>query len=146
MATPYIMPLGFIDRPTEDGAILTLSNPEDSLSLRSDTPVTVWRYSPEQLALAKMRGLISAVGYVTATFRTVEFQIDPRWPEDEEILRQRTPVYLALEATFEPDPGRMLTREQAERMRNAAAQYRKLRSGDPQDEENRHRLDEDKQP
>ena len=146
MARPYIAPFGFIERLTEDGAIFTLSNPEDSLSLRSNTPVTVWRYSPELLALAKMRGLISAVGYVTATFRTVEFQIDPRWPEDEEILRERTPVYLALEATFEPDPDRMLTREQAETMRNLAAQYRKLRSGDPQDEENRDHLDGDTQP
>ena len=146
MARPYIAPFGFIERLTEDGAIFTLSNPEDSLSLRSNTPVTVWRYFPEQLALAKMRGRISAVGYVTATFRTVEFQIDPRCPEDEEILRERTPVYLALGATFEPDPGRMLTREQAEAMRNAAAQYRKLRSGDPQDEENRHHLDEDTLP
>ena len=131
MVQPYIMPLGFIDRTTEDGAIIMLTNPQDSL--RTDTPVTVWRYSPEQLALAKMRGLISTVGYVTATFRTVELQVDPRWPEDEEILRERTPVYLALKATFEPDPGRMLTREQVETMRNAAAQYRKLRSGDPQD-------------
>ena len=144
MATPYIMPLGFIDRPTGDGAIIMLTNPQDSL--RTDTPITVWRYSPEQLALAKMRGRISAVGYVTATFRTVEFQIDPRWPEDEEILRERTPVYLALGATFEPDPGRMLTREQAETMQNAAAQYRKLRSGDPKDAENRHHLNEDPQP
>ena len=133
MAKPYINPLGFIDRPTQDGATFILTNPQDSLSFGAETPITVWRYSPDHLAIAKTRGIITELGYATATFRTVEFQIDPRWPEDEEILRQRTPVYLALEATFEPDPVRMLTREQAEAIQNAAAQYRKLRSGDRQD-------------
>ena len=68
MAKLYIAPFGFIKRITEDGATFTLTNPEDSLDLRYNTPVTVWRYSPEQLALAKIRGLISAVGYVAATF------------------------------------------------------------------------------
>ena len=76
MATPYIMPLGFIDRTTDDGTIFLLADPQDSLRLNLDTPVTVWRYSSEQLALAKIRGLISAVRYVTATFRTVESVID----------------------------------------------------------------------
>ena len=30
MATPRIMPLGFIDRTTGDGAIIMLTNPEES--------------------------------------------------------------------------------------------------------------------
>ena len=134
MARPYIAPLGFIESITEDGATFTLSNPQDSATLKSNTPVTVWRYSPEQLALAKIRGIISAVGYVTATFNTVESLIDPRWPEDEEVLRKRAPVYLALEATFEPDPGRMPTREQADAIQGISRKYRELRSGDPRNE------------
>ena len=113
MAKPYINPIGFIDRTTDNRTIFLLNNPEDSRGLKLDAPVTVWRYSPDQLALAKIRGVISAVGYVTATFRIVESLIGPRWPEDEEVLRERAPVYLALEGTFEPDPGRMLTREHA---------------------------------
>ena len=40
MTTLYIMPLGFIDRPTEDGAIIMLTNPEESTSLKLATPVT----------------------------------------------------------------------------------------------------------
>lgn len=40
MATPYIMPLGFIDRPTETGATFILTNPEDSVSLKHNTPIT----------------------------------------------------------------------------------------------------------
>ena len=41
MATPYIMPLGFIDRPTETGAIITLTRPSDSHTLRPETLVTL---------------------------------------------------------------------------------------------------------
>ena len=41
MGAPYIMPTGLIDRPTETGATFTLTNPEDSFSIRSDTPVAV---------------------------------------------------------------------------------------------------------
>ena len=60
MATPYIMPLGFIDRTTDDAIIFLLTNPEDSLGIRLGTPITVWRYSQEHLALAKLRGTITA--------------------------------------------------------------------------------------
>ncbi len=72
MARPYVVPIGYIERQTDEGATFILNNAEDSKSLRINTHVTVWRYSPGQLALAKVRGLISAVGYVTATFSTVE--------------------------------------------------------------------------
>ncbi len=94
MATPYIMPLGFIYRPTEDGAIITLTDPRDSLGLKLATPVTIWRYSQGQLATAKIRGQVTAVGYMTATFKTVESRIDPRWPTSRQLLRPKTPVYL----------------------------------------------------
>ena len=82
MARPYILPLGFIDRTTDSGAVFLLTNPEDSAALEAGTPVTVWRYSHEQLALAKIRGLICAVGFVTARFRTVESVINHRWPKE----------------------------------------------------------------
>ena len=126
MATPYIMPLGFIDRPTENGANFILTNPEDSLSLKVDTPITVWRYSPEQLAMGKLRGRVAAVGYTTATFTTVEFSNDPRWPEDLPIIRPAAPVFLALAASFDPDPERKLTPDQAEAMRRLALRYTEL--------------------
>ena len=38
MATPYIMPLGFVDRTTDDGTIFLLADPQDSLRLNLDTP------------------------------------------------------------------------------------------------------------
>ena len=143
MARPYILPLGFIRHVTEGGVIFTLSNVQDSDNLRRDIPVTVWRYSPEHLAIAKTRGIISSVGYWTATFKTVESAIDARWPNEEEILRERTPVYLALEDTFEPDPRRMLTQEQANKMESFGPRYRKLKSGDPQGEERNQAVDKE---
>ena len=123
MATPYIMPLGFIDRPTEDGAIIMLTNPEESTSLKLATPVTLWRYNPARLAVAKIRGEISDVGYVTATFITVEAQVDTRWPANQELMRPAMPVYQALPGSFEPDTSRMLTREQAQALRKLGAVY-----------------------
>ena len=144
MARPYIMPLGFIDRTTDNGAVFVLNDPGDSAELKPGTPVTVWRYSPDQLALAKIRGLISNIGYVTARFRTVESIMDDRWPGEEEVLRKRTPVYLALEDSFEPDPGRMLTQEQADRMERITQSYRILRSGRAQSQGRAHGVEEDK--
>ena len=123
MATPYIMPLGFIDRPTEDGAIIMLTNPEESIILKLATPVTLWRYNQAQLAVAKVRGEISDVGYVTATFITVEARIDIRWPAHQELMRPATPVYLALPGSFEPDGSRTLTQEQAETLQRLARTY-----------------------
>ena len=126
MAVPYILPLGFIDQPTEDGATFILTNPEDSLGLRPGTPVTVWRYSPELLAVAKLRGAVSDVGYTTATFTTIQTQTDPRWTQDLPIIRPAAPVFLALADSFEPDPERKLTQEQAESMRQIAQRYAEL--------------------
>ena len=126
MATPYIMPLGFIDRATDTGATFILTNPEDSLGLRIDTSVTVWRYSPEHLAIAKAKGLVTAVGYTTATFVKVDTLKAPRWPENEDILSRASPVFLALEGSFEPDPSRKVTAEKAEALRRIAARYAEL--------------------
>ena len=126
MAQPYINPLGFIDRPTQDGAVILLTNPEESLSLRPDTPITVWRYSPEHLALGKLRGRITTIGYTTATFVTDETETDPRWPDELPIIRAAAPVFLALEGTFEPDPSRKLTQERAEAMHRIAQRYAEL--------------------
>ena len=91
MAAPYIMPLGFIDRPTEDGAIIMLTNPEESITIKLATPVTLWRYNQARLAVAKIRGEISDVGYVTATFVTVEARIDTRWPATMNSCAQQRP-------------------------------------------------------
>ena len=126
MGTPYIMPLGFIDQPTETGATFILTNPEDSFSLKTGTPVTVWRYSPEHLAIGRLRGCVSAIGYTTATFATVECRNDRRWPEELPVIRRAAPVFLALKDSFDPDPERKLTPDQAQAMRRLALRYAEL--------------------
>ena len=112
MAKPYIMPLGFIDRITGDETVFLLTNPEDSKTIGAGTPVTVWRYSHEHLALAKVRGLITAVGYTTATFTIGETNTDPRWPDDMGVLNPKAPVFLAQEIPSSRTPaGRSLPRK-----------------------------------
>lgn len=123
MAESYIMPLGFIDRTTGEGAIIQLTNPEDSKAIRAGTQVTVWRYSQEHLALGRLRGRITAVGYTTATFATVETDTDPRWPEGEDVLNPKAPVFLAQDESFEPDPSRAITPEKAEALQRIARRY-----------------------
>ena len=134
MATPYIMPLGFIDRTTDDGAIIMLTNPSDSLALKLDTLITLRRSAPDGQSQAKIHGRITAVGYVTATFSTVQLQMDPDWPSDQRAILKGTPVYLALPGTFEPDPSRTVTNEQAERLRRLARRYSELASPKPPDQ------------
>ena len=123
MAKPYIMPLGFIDRITQDETVFLLTNPEDSKTIGAGTPVTVWRYSQEHLALGKARGLITAVGYTTATFAVGETSTDSRWPDDMGVLSPKAPVFLAQEDSFEPDPSRAVTPEKAEAFRKLATRY-----------------------
>ena len=119
--TPYINPLGFIDQRTRRGVRFLLTNPADSLTLKVGIPVTISQPSNDGLALAKIRGELVAVGYVTATFTIAETLLDERWPQNEETIREKTPVYLAKENSFEPDPSRMLTAEQVERLRTFRA-------------------------
>ena len=117
MAKRHIMPLGFIDRITQDGATFTLTRPGNRDDVRLQTPVTVWRYSPEHLAIAKVRGQVTAIGYAAARFTISETQEDPRWPVKENPVRNKAPVYLALPGSFEPDPSRMLSQEEVDSLR-----------------------------
>ena len=73
MPEPRILPLGFIDRTTDDGAIIMLTRTSESHDIQPDTPVTLRNRSTEATpATARVRGVITSVGYVTATFKTVE--------------------------------------------------------------------------
>ena len=125
MAENRILPLGFIDRVTEDGAVMWLTTPSESSKLRLETEVTLTSRSVGQPdAVAAARGIITAIGYVTATFETVETQRATTWPENENVLRKGLPVYEAIPGTFIPDPDRTLTREQEESLGRLAARYR----------------------
>ena len=125
MPNRRILPLGFIDRTTEDGAIIMLNNPNDSHSLSPETPITLLTHSTTRAATrAGARGVITAIGYVTARFKVVETRTDPDWPDGEQVLRRGTPVYQALDGSFKPDPSRSLTDAQEEGLRHLAARYR----------------------
>ena len=133
MTKKRILPLGFIDRATDDGAIIMLTKPSESHTIRPETPVTLQaRSAGEPRATARARGLITSVGYVTATFKTIQTRMNTKWPRDEEVLRRGTPVYQALPGSFVPDPARTLSDEQAEDLKKLAAWYREItRPGRP---------------
>ena len=64
MAENRILPLGFIDRTTEDGAVIMLTRPSDSDTLKPETPLALRsRSRGEPTTTARVRGLITAVGY-----------------------------------------------------------------------------------
>ncbi len=127
MAAPRILPLGFIDRATGDGAIIMLTKPSDSHNLKPETPVTLLTKSAgEKPSSARVRGLITSVGYATASFRVVETRTHGNWPEGEQILRRGTPVYQALPGSFKRDPQRTLSKDEAESLRRLAARYREI--------------------
>ena len=133
--TPYINPLGFIDQRTRRGVRFMLTNPDDSRTLEVGTSVTLSQPSNDGLALAKIRGEIVAVGYVTATFTIAEAILDANWTQNEETIREKTPVYLAKENSFEPDPSRMLTTEQVEKLRHLSHQYNNIIRNAPSEDE-----------
>ena len=127
MAAPRILPLGFIDRTTDDGAIIMLTRPSASRDLRAETPVTlVSRSTGQKPARARVRGIITSVGYVTATFQVVEVNTTPDWPDGEQVLRNGIPVYQALADSFRRDPARTLSKAQADSLSRLAARYREI--------------------
>ena len=105
MIPQYLNPLGFVDKPNETGATFILTNPKESKTLEPGTPVTIWRYSRGLLALDRIQGEITRVGYTTAVFTITGRETDPRWPEDQEILREKTPVYLGLKDSLSQADG-----------------------------------------
>ena len=131
MIPQYLNPLGFVDKLTETGATIILTNPKDSEDLAPGSPVAIWRYSRGLLALDRIRGEITRVGYTTAAFAITGRETDPRWPEAQATLPEKTPVYLALKDSFEPDMSRMLTPEQVAEIVRHTRRYAELAGRPP---------------
>ena len=125
MATPYFIPLGFIDRLEGDSAIFTLTDPKDVESVAPGTPVTVWHYSRQHSAVARTRGAITNLGQLKATFKAVDVDLGAEWPPEEVAMQPGLPVYLALPDSFEPDLSRLSSRDEAESLARRAADYDK---------------------
>ena len=109
MNQTIIMPIGIIEEPTPVGATFRLTPQGQKAELGTDTHVTVWRYHPEQLAMAKYTGRITQVSDDTATFAILRAEVDERWPAEINPLGAGAPVYLALRGSFEPDISRTAT-------------------------------------
>ena len=106
MNQTIIMPIGIIEELTSAGATFRLTPQGQNAGLRTNAHVTVWRYHPEQLAIAKYNGRITQVGDDIATFAILRAEVDERWPAEINPLGAGAPVYLALRGSFEPDTSR----------------------------------------
>ena len=109
MNQTIIMPIGIIEEPTSLGATFRLTPQGQNAVLSPDAHVTVWRYHPDQLAMARYTGRITQVGDDTAAFAILRVEVDERWPADINPLAPGAPVYLALRGSFEPDTSRTAT-------------------------------------
>ena len=103
MNQTIVMPIGIIEEPTPAGATFRLTPQGHATELRTDTQVIVWRYHPEQLAMAKYAGRITRIVDDTATFTILRAEVDERWPAEINPLEVGAPVYLAQRGSFEPD-------------------------------------------
>ena len=103
MNQTIVMPIGIIEESAPNGATFRLTPQGQNAGLRTDTQVTVWRYHPEQLAMAKYAGRITQISGETATFSILRVEVDDRWPLEINPLEQGSPVYLAQRGSFEPD-------------------------------------------
>ena len=103
MNQTIVMPIGIIEETAPAGATFRLTPQGQRAGLRTDTQVTIWRYHPEQLAMAKYAGRITQIGDETATFSILRAEVDERWPSEINPLEPGAPVYLAQRGSFEPD-------------------------------------------
>ena len=103
MNQTLVMPIGIIEETAPTGATFRLTPQGQQAELKTDAQVTVWRYHPEQLAMAKYAGRITRIGDETATFSLLRVEVDERWPPEINPLEPGAPVYLAQRGSFEPD-------------------------------------------
>lgn len=109
MKQTIVMPIGIIEEPAPAGATFRLTPQGQEAGIGTDTQVTVWRYHPGQLAMAKYAGRITRVDDETATFSILRAEVDERWPAEINPLEPGAPVYLAHRGSFEPDVARTAT-------------------------------------
>ena len=105
MATPPIMPVGFVRERATDGAIFTLAQPGETHSLKTGDHVTVWSHIPEKNATARVLGIVTDVDDTIGTFTIMRTETEGPWPGGTDPLEPGSPVYRAIEGTYQPDPG-----------------------------------------
>ena len=103
MNQTIVMPVGIVEEATPAGAIFRLTPQGHRQNLTPDIQVTVWRYHPGKLAMARYSGRITQVDSETAAFAILRVEVDERWPVDINPLEAGAPVYLARRGSFEPD-------------------------------------------
>lgn len=122
-AAMMAMPLGIIEQVTDDGAIFVMCRPTDSEDVSAGQPVTVWEMDQTTGARARYRGVISEIGDTVGAFIIRERDIDEGWPRGRHPVVPGNPVYLAMPDSYDPDPSRTGTLEEAELLADMAREF-----------------------
>ena len=123
MNTP-LMPLGYVDESTKDGGTFSMARRSDQDIIKPGTPVLIRNEHPDYDASAWIRGEVTEVTGLTATFMVLEQKLTPTWPKHIDPKGANNPVYLAHRGTFAEDYGRgFATQEELQFMLNMARQH-----------------------
>ena len=112
MTTPPIMPVGFVNQRTPNGATITLAGPPDKNRLKTGDHVTVWSHSPDHVATAKVLGHVTRLEADNGAFAILRTEVDTSWPASLDILDTGSPIYRAVPDSFEPEMSQVSLPEQ----------------------------------
>ena len=131
MTTNAAMPIGIIDESTPDGAVFTMTRPQDHRDLQPDAAVTVWNHHQGTGATARLQGRVTEVGATTASFLVTLEDIDPGWPAHIDPKGAGNPVYLAIPGTYVVDLSRTATPQEFEMLLEFARQHQEMTGIEP---------------
>ena len=103
MMSNVLMPLGYVDDSHENGGAFSLARPTDGEKVKPGTPILIRNEHQHFNAIALMRGEVTEVVGVTASFVIQESHIHPNWPDHIDPKGYGNPVYLGIPGTFDPD-------------------------------------------
>ena len=103
LSTNILMPLGIVEQSSDNAGVLVFTRPTDPSEILPGTPIVINNEDSRYNAAAAMRGTITEVTGVTASFIIEESDISPQWPTHLDPKGAGNPVYQGLAGTFHPD-------------------------------------------
>ena len=107
-----IMPIGIIQQPTEDGATFIMTRPGSHSTPKINSSVIVRNTHSDHEDIPSgvmVRGQVTEIGPITATFKVVKSKVGPYWPKDADTLASGCFVRLALPDSFDVDRNQIAT-------------------------------------
>ena len=100
MPPKFTMPLGVIIHSDRDRPQFYITTEHYAQTLVPDTPITVWSYHEGTDSLSRVRGTITRIDHLVATFTIVDKKVDPSWPQHRNPIIDGACVYEASHGTY----------------------------------------------